>query len=262
MEIVSGRTGKPHVTSQQFRQLIEGIVGQGSCILTSGENLEPELASNNSLKIRSGMLAHHGNISSVKIGTYDAVNLDNGSQGMKRIDLVVCRYTKNAETEVENCNWVVIAGTPVSSNPVAPTYTVGNLQEGDLVDDCPVFEVHYDGINVTEVKKILSVAPNLTELNSKMVIDGKATIITSGSNINVASTNVAFERPMSDTNYFVIATLETVSKPTNFDKNYDVEVIVSNKTLNGFTVSIMRGTSDFLDSQGIWNVNYIVQSRL
>ena len=168
MEIVSGRTGKPHVTSQQFRQLIEGTVGQESCILTSGENLEPELASNNSLKIRSGMLAHHGNISSVKIGTYDAVNLSNGSQGMKRIDLVVCRYTRNAETEVESCNWVVIMGTPVSSNPVAPTYTVGNLQEGDLVDDCPVFEVHYDGINVTEVRKILSVVPNLTELNSKI----------------------------------------------------------------------------------------------
>lgn len=173
MEIVSGRTGKPHVTSQQFRQFIEGTVGQESCILTSGENLEPELASNNSLKIRSGMLAHHGNISSVKIGTYDAVNLDNGSQGMKRIDLVVCRYTRNAETEVENCNWVVIVGTPVSSNPVAPTYTVGNLQEGDLVDDCPVFEVHYDGINVTEVKKILSVVPNLTELNSKINILNK-----------------------------------------------------------------------------------------
>lgn len=170
MEIVSGRTGKPHVTSQQFRQLIEGTVGQESCILASGENLEPELASNNSLKIRSGMLAHHGNISSVKIGTYDAVNLSNGSQGMKRIDLVVCRYTRNAETEVESCNWVVIMGTPVSSNPVAPTYTVGNLQEGDLVDDCPVFEVHYDGINVTEVKKILSVAPNLTELNSNIKI--------------------------------------------------------------------------------------------
>ena len=171
MEIVSGRTGKPQVTSQQFRQLIEGTVGQGSCILTSGENLEPELASNNSLKIRSGMLAHHGNISSVKIGTYDTVNLSNGSQGMKRIDLVVCRYTRNAETEVESCNWVVIMGTPVSSNPVAPTYTVGNLQEGDLVDDCPVFEVHYDGINVTEVKKILSVAPNLTELNSNSIIE-------------------------------------------------------------------------------------------
>lgn len=170
MEIVSGRTGKPHVTSQQFRQFIEGTVGQESCILTSGENLKPELASNNSLKIRSGMLAHHGNISSVKIGTYDEVGLSNGSQGMKRIDLVVCRYTKNAETEVENCDWVVIMGTPAASNPVAPTYTVGNLQEGDLVDDCPVFEVHYDGINVTEVKKLVPVVSNLTELNSKLKI--------------------------------------------------------------------------------------------
>lgn len=91
-----------------------------------------------------------------------------------------------------------------------------------------------------------------------MVISGKATITTSGSNINVASANVTFERPMSDTNYFVVATLETASKPINFDKNYDVEVIVSNKTVNGFTLNIMRGTSDFLDSQGIWNVNYIV----
>ena len=186
MEIVSGRTGKPHVTSQQFRQLIEGTVGQESCILTSGENLEPELASNNSLKIRSGMLAHHGNISSVKIGTYDAVNLDNGSQGMKRIDLVVCRYTRNAETEVESCNWVVIMGTPVSSNPVAPTYTVGNLQEGDLVDDCPVFEVHYDGINVTEVKKILSVAPNLTELNSNKKVECFSKTVATDTNILVS----------------------------------------------------------------------------
>lgn len=185
MEIVSGRTGKPHVTSQQFRQLIEGTVGQESCILTSGENLEPELASNNSLKIRSGMLAHHGNISSVKIGTYDAVNLSNGSQGMKRIDLVVCRYTRNAETEVESCNWVVIMGTPVSSNPVASTYTVGNLQEGDLVDDCPVFEVHYDGINVTEVRKILSVAPNLTELNSNKKVECFSKTVATDTNLLV-----------------------------------------------------------------------------
>ena len=167
MEIVSGRTGKPHVTSQQFRQMIEGTIGQESCIITSGENLEPELAANNLLKIRSGMMSHHGNVSSVNIGTYDEVELTNGSQGMKRIDLVVNRYTRNAETNIEKNEWVVIMGTPVASNPVAPTYTVGNLQKGDLVDDCPVFELHYDGINVTEVKKLLSVLPNVAELNSK-----------------------------------------------------------------------------------------------
>lgn len=170
MEIVSGLGEKPHVTSQQFRQILEGTIGQKSYIITSGENLEPELAANNLLKIRSGMMSHHGNVSSVKIGTYDEVELTNGSQGMKRIDLVVNRYTRNAETNIEKNEWVVIMGTPVASNPVAPAYTVGNLQKGDLVDDCPVFELHYDGINVTEVKKMLSVLSNVAELNSKMPI--------------------------------------------------------------------------------------------
>ena len=169
MEIVSGLGEKPHVTSQQFPQILEGTIGQKSYIVTSGENLEPELAANNLLKIRSGMMSHHGNVSSVKIGTYDEVELTNGSQGMKRIDLVVNRYTRNAETNIEKNEWVVIMGTPVASNPVAPAYTVGNLQKGDLVDDCPVFELHYDGINVTEVKKMLSVLPNVAELNSKSI---------------------------------------------------------------------------------------------
>ena len=168
MKIVSGRTGSPHVTSQQFRQMLEGIIGQWSYIITSGENLKPELSSNNLMKIRSGMMAHHGCISCVDIGTYDEVTLTNGSQGMKRIDLIVNRYTRNAETEVENCSWKVIQGTPVASNPAVPAYTSGNLQNGDLVDDCPAFEVHYDGINVTEVKSLLSVADGLSELSSNL----------------------------------------------------------------------------------------------
>ena len=175
MEIVSGRTGSPHVTSQQFRQLVEGTVGQESYILTSGENLEPELASNNILKIRSGMMSHHGNISSIKIGTYDEVELTNGSQGMKRIDLVVNRYTRNAETNVEANNWVVITGTPVASDPAVPAYTAGNLQDGDLTDDCPVFEVHYDGLNVTEIKKLLDVADNLGKMKTELAeLNGKS----------------------------------------------------------------------------------------
>ena len=168
MKIVSGRTGSPHVTSQQFRQMLEGILGQDSYILTSGENLKPELSSNNLLKIRSGMMCLHGCISCVEIGTYDEVTLTNGSHGMQRIDLVVNRYTRNTETEVEKCEWKVITGTAKASSPAVPTYTKGNLQEGDLVDECPVFEIHYNGINVTEVKSLLSVAGSLAELNGKL----------------------------------------------------------------------------------------------
>lgn len=168
MEIVSGRTGKPHVTSQQFRQIIEGIISDDSCILPSGENLEPELVSNNSLKIRSGMMCHHGNVSSVKIGTYDEVELTNGSQGMKRIDLIVNRYTRNEEDNTEKNEWVVIMGTPAESSPVVPEYTQGDLQKGDLLDDCPVFEVHFDGINIVEVTKKLEIAKTNKDLADKL----------------------------------------------------------------------------------------------
>ena len=168
MEIVSGKTGSPHVTSQQFRQILEGPIGQGSCILTSGENLEPELTSNNLLKIRSGIMAHHGNVSAVKIGTYDEVTITNGTQGMKRKDLVVNRYTRNKETGIETNEWLYIMGTPTSGTPTVPAYTKGNLQEGDLVDDCPVFEITLDGINVTEVKKLLEVLPSMATINKDL----------------------------------------------------------------------------------------------
>lgn len=164
MKIISGKTGSPHVTSQQFRQIFEGIIGEESCILPCGENLTPELQTNNSLKIRSGLMYHHGNLSTVELGTYDEVTIQNGTQGMKRIDLVVNRYRKGS-SGIEKNEWIVIQGTPHASSPVVPDYTEGNLQDGDLVDDCPYLEVHLDGINVTEVKQLLSVAKAMSTTN-------------------------------------------------------------------------------------------------
>ena len=174
MKIVTGKTGTPHVTSRQFRGMMEGIIGQDSYIITHGENLEPELVTNNKLKIKSGMMCHHGNISTVEIGTYDEVTIQNGTQGMKRIDLIVNRYSKVEGTGIEENNWVVIQGTPAAEDPVAPEYTEGNLQEGDLVDDCPVFEAHLDGINVTEIKKLLIVSPSINTDLAETVYDRSA----------------------------------------------------------------------------------------
>lgn len=214
MKIVSGRTGSPHVTSQQFRQMLEGIIGQGSYIITSGENLKPELSSNNLLKIRSGMMAHHGCISCVDIGTYDEVTLTNGSQGMKRIDLIVNRYTRNAETEVENCSWKVIQGKPVASNPAVPAYTSGNLQNGDLVDECPAFEVHYDGINVTEVKSLLSVTDGLSGLSSNLT---KANTKISALSTELATTNTNLKTATADSGWKYM-TANNLSEKLKFRK--------------------------------------------
>lgn len=168
MKIISGKTGSPHVTSQQFRQIFEGIIGDESCILPCGENLAPELQTNNSLKIRSGLMYHHGNLSTVELGTYDEVTIQNGTQGMKRTDLVVNRYTREEGSGTEKNEWIVIQGTPHASSPTVPGYTEGNLQDGDLVDDCPYLEVHLDGINVVEIKQLLSVANAMSTINKNL----------------------------------------------------------------------------------------------
>ena len=166
MEIVSGKTGSPHVTSQQFRQILEGTAGQGSCILTSGENLEPELTSNNLLKIRSGIMAHHGNVSAVKIGTYDEVTITNGTQGMKRKDLVVNRYTRNKETGIETNEWLYIMGTPTSGTPTVPAYTKGNQCDGsEKVVGC----VAVNGYNSARYDPVHRNA----EIRSTITADGK-----------------------------------------------------------------------------------------
>ena len=239
MEIVSGRVGRPHVTSQQFRQIIEGIVGDGSCILPSGENLEPELVSNNSLKIRSGMMCHHGNVSSVKIGTYDEVELTNGSQGMKRIDLVVNRYTRNEEDNTEKNEWIVIMGTPAESNPTVPEYTKGNLQEGDLVDDCPAFEVHFDGINITEVTKMLEIAQTNKDLTEKLRFqmllntDEQQIYTMYGGRVKVVSGTVVVDIAMN-TGYTALFSLEQLK--SLFGDDY-VAPRLSIKTYNGDDVA-------------------------
>lgn len=170
MKIITGRTGSAHVTSQQFRMILDGLSGSESCILPVAEKLAAEMSSSNALKIKSGIMFHHGNASCVEIGTYDTVTIQNGTQGQKRIDLVVNRYTKDS-SGVEKNAWVCIKGTP-SSNPSVPSYTKGDLQNGDATDDCPVFEVHLDGINVTAVKTLLPTMDTFSsytaEINKKL----------------------------------------------------------------------------------------------
>lgn len=176
MEIITGYTGKPHVTSEQDRDVNIGVVGEGSYVLQTGMQLAAEVSSNNEIKIRDGVLMHQGCTASIKKNTYDSLTIINGSQGMKRIDLIVARYEKNQDNRTEGLDLKVIQGTPAESNPVVPEYTEGDIQAGDYVADMPMYQVIIDGPNITEVKKVFEVAPGIdamkkeiAELNSKTI---------------------------------------------------------------------------------------------
>ena len=184
MEIITGYTGKPHVTSEQDRDVNIGVVGEGSYVLQTGMQLAAEVSSNNEIKIRDGVLMHQGCTASIKKNTYDSLTIINGSQGMKRIDLIVARYEKNQDNRTEGLDLKVIQGTPAESNPVVPEYTEGDIQAGDYVADMPMYQVIIDGLNITEVKKVFEVAPGIDALKKEIAELNSNSIIESGHNDN------------------------------------------------------------------------------
>lgn len=177
MELVTGRQGKPHITSQQDRQKHQGIFGDGAYILNTGNMLEPEVQSSNKIHIKDGALMFQGALFTVKVGTYDEVTINNGNQGMKRKDLIVARYTYDSSDNIEAGEWAVIQGTPAADNPVVPEVTSGDIQMGDSVAECPVFVVNLDGINVTGIDIIPEVMDTIPDLISKSIYSTDEAVI-------------------------------------------------------------------------------------
>lgn len=168
MDIITGYVGSPHVTAEQDRDINIGIFGAESYVLRTGSQLKAEVSSNNEIKIRDGVIMHQGCAASIKKNTYDSLTIVNGSQGMKRIDLVVARYSRNQSTKVESLTLKVIQGTPVTGTPSAPGYTTGDIQAGDLVADMPLYQVVINGLNITEVKQVFNTVDTVAELNGKL----------------------------------------------------------------------------------------------
>lgn len=219
MELVTGRKGVAHITSQQDRMKHQGIFGEGAYILKTGQILEPQVQTSNEIRIRDGALMVQGALSCVKTNSYDTVTIQNGTQGMKRIDLICWQYTYDAEQDVESAEWVVIQGAPAESDPQQPPYTDGDIQQGDSPVQVPVFAVELDGINVTGVTTLLPTAPTLEELNGK--ISGSAGILVYGGrkvlryqaddNLETWLTDVPVDVINNPSNYIITITMEQLS---------------------------------------------------
>lgn len=168
MDIITGYTGSPHVTAEQDRDINIGIFGNESYVLQTGSQLTAEVSSNNEIKVRDGVIMHQGCTASIKKNTYDSLTITNGSQGMKRVDLIVARYSRDPSTNEESLTLKVIQGTPSENSPTVPGYTTGDIQSGDLVADMPLYQVILNGLNITEVKKLFSAQGSIAELSSNL----------------------------------------------------------------------------------------------
>lgn len=175
MNIITGYRGEPHITSQMDRDINIGIFGPGIYIADVGSKLAATIVSANELQIADGLLITEGCAAEVKNGTVESLTIANGSQGMKRRDMIAARYTKNNSSLVEDMSFVVITGEPAESNPALPSYASGSIADGDTLVEFPVYEVDLDGLTVTEVK-CLAGESNSTE-NISQILTGFTTML-------------------------------------------------------------------------------------
>ncbi len=166
IKIVTAKKGEPHITSSDDGAMHQGIFGVDDYVLNVGEKFRAELVSNNEIKIYDGEGMMQGRHWRIEPGTYESVTIDNGSQGMKRKDLIVARYTKDSGTGVENVELAVLKGSETEGNATAPEATKGDIRNGDLSHEMVLYTVALDGLNVTAVDPGFYIIMNMMDVQN------------------------------------------------------------------------------------------------
>ena len=215
MEIITGYTGEPHIRPEDDGARNAGIFGTGKYVLNVGRKFAAEIVSNNMVKIKDGDLINRGRHIRIPVGETEECTIENGTQARYRNDLIVSRYSKESGSEgKESAKIVVIKGTAsTSSTPPDPSYTSGDILNGALTDDFPLYRVKLNGLSITAVEPLFGdPVKSLSELNTDISALGSFCInVYSGAvslNSNTYYGNLTFDlSDMIDAGYYPIAVL-------------------------------------------------------
>ena len=136
--IVTGYTGEPHVTAMDDKIRNNATVGNGEYVFNVGDVMRTEKIDDNTIRIHSGSGIMQGVQFSIQPNDYEDVDVENGTVGYERQDLICIRYEKDETTAVESVSFVVHTGELASYNESVAPYgdlTHGDLMNGDLVNE-------------------------------------------------------------------------------------------------------------------------------
>lgn len=151
MNLITAREGQPHVTVQQAAAVHRATSGIDTCIFQYLTTFEAQIVSANAVTIGAGVGMIQGRFFDIPLNTTDSVAIANGTQGQNRADIIVARIEVNESAQTQSASLAVLQGTPSTGAPVAPQPTVGNLDEGDLVAELPLYQVSVEGVAITAV---------------------------------------------------------------------------------------------------------------
>ena len=164
MKIITGKTGKPHVTSADDRAL-HRAEWDGNGFLSVSQ--PPVLVNSTTLRVYPCDIMFQGCHARVT-GTYEDLTFPSGETGKKRIDMLVARYTMS-EKGLEDMSLLILTGQSVESSqePQLPVYETGIIANNVSVADMPLYKIVHDGINASGPVAIASTFPPLSNKYTK-----------------------------------------------------------------------------------------------
>lgn len=164
MKIITGKTGKPHVTSADDRAL-HRAEWDGDGFLSVSQ--PPVLVNSTTLRVYPCDIMFQGCHARVT-GTYEDLTFPSGETGKKRIDMLVARYTLSEEG-LEDMSLLILTGQSVESSqePQLPVYETGIIANNVSVADMPLYKIIHDGINASGPVAIASTFPPLSNKYTK-----------------------------------------------------------------------------------------------
>lgn len=163
--LVTGSHGgdDPHVESKHDALMHAAMLGRGGYILkTRNWTMKPTAKDTNNITIPAWDLVVEGR--QIYIAAPTDVNIQSGSQGQKRRDLIVARYALNSGTGVETVTLEAIKGKPSAATPADPGVETGSIIGGAIVSDLPLCRVNLDGITITSIDTLVNVMQPLEDV--------------------------------------------------------------------------------------------------
>ena len=151
-EIVDGMTGTKHISSDDLSELNDALIGGGYHVWDYASAFWLTMASANKAVIGSGV----GMVDGKRFWNSGdtAVTVDSGTQGQKRNDIVVARYSRTS-AGIESVEPVVIKGTPTTGTPSDPATTTKDLK---------LWRIPIDGLNVGAPVELFRPLPGISDL--------------------------------------------------------------------------------------------------
>ena len=146
IELVDGKAGVAHISSEDKAIIHQAKFSKSDVVFDWGDAFKCSMSSSNRATIGTGCASIQG--LDWHITSAESVTISNGSQGMKRNDIICAHYHRDSSNGNELVTLVVLKGSPNATAAADPTIPSGKILSGAVDAYMPWWRIPLDGITV------------------------------------------------------------------------------------------------------------------